>query len=82
MANLSPQRLKIEIGQHYYTFVGKAPLTEMKATAKLLNQQLLQVKRLLPTANRREILVLLAFNALSNQLRLQNQVDHLKKDQN
>ncbi|XIF20394.1 MAG: cell division protein ZapA [Acetilactobacillus jinshanensis] len=74
MSNDKQQRLKVKLNGHVYTFVGRSSLSNMKATAHLLQQQLQQIKRLSPRVSNENAAILLAYNAISNQLKLQDQL--------
>lgn len=74
-----PERLKVKLNGHVYNFVGRSSLTNMKATAHLLKQQLQQIKRLSPDLSDENASILLAYNAISNQLKLQDKLDQLKR---
>lgn len=79
MNNAKQERLKVNLNGHVYTFVGRSSLSNMQATAHLLQQQLQQIKRLSPDVSNENAAILLAYNAISNQLKLQNELDQLKR---
>ena len=79
MSTDKQERLKVELDGHVYNFVGRSSLANMKAAARLLKRQLSQIKRLSPDISDESASVLLAYNAISNQLKLQDRLDHLKR---
>ncbi|QBP18734.1 cell division protein ZapA [Acetilactobacillus jinshanensis] len=80
MSNSKQERLKVTLDGHVYTFVGQSSLRNMKATAQLLQKQLGQIKRLSPRISDQDASILLAYNAISNQLKLQDQLDRMRKN--
>ncbi|MEX0380196.1 cell division protein ZapA [Leuconostoc sp. MS02] len=61
-----------------YTISGQASLPHFKATETLFNKQLLQIKTVAPNLTQGDQAVLLTFNALSDQLYKQAEIDALE----
>lgn len=72
------RRFKAEINGHTYTIVGNRSEAHMRAVTKLMNEQLNQLKQLAPTMSEEEAAVLMAFNAISDQLEKAEAYDRLK----
>jgi len=70
------RRFKAVIAGKSYTIVGPGSQAHFETVTQLLNEQLTQIHRLDPKLSREEAAMLLAFNALSDQV---NQLAH---DQN
>jgi len=68
-------RFKAVIAGKTYTIVGQATDEHMKAVAQLLNQEYDQLKKLSPDISKEDAAVLMAFNAISNQLKLADSAD-------
>lgn len=75
--NESNQRFKAVIGKKDYTFVGKSSAEHMKTVTELMNRQLVQLKEMAPDINDEDAAILLAFNAFSEQLKLQDKINEL-----
>ncbi|GAA6237535.1 cell division protein ZapA [Apilactobacillus micheneri] len=73
------QRFKAKIDNKTYTFVGKSSVEHMKTVTELMNEQLNQLKELSPDIDKADAAILLAFNAFSEQVKLQNKVNQLEK---
>ncbi|UQS86786.1 cell division protein ZapA [Nicoliella spurrieriana] len=74
------KRFKAKIGNRTYTFVGKSSMEHMHAVTDLMNKQLSQLNQLSASVSYEDAMVLLAFNAISDQLKLQGELDELKTD--
>ncbi|WP_024746982.1 cell division protein ZapA [Levilactobacillus namurensis] len=69
-------RFKAKIAGKTYTIVGKATDAHMRAVTQVLNEQYDQLKNQLPASvTKEDAAVLMAFNAISDQLKLQAQLD-------
>lgn len=62
-----------------YTISGQASLPHFKATETLLNKQMTQIKTVAPKLSPIDQAMLLTFNALSDQLYKQAEVDDLQQ---
>lgn len=69
------QRFKAQIGNKNYTFVGKSSTDHMRTVTRLMNDRLAQLKELSPNITDEDAAVLLAFNAFSEQLKLQEKLN-------
>ncbi|GLB46686.1 cell division protein ZapA [Philodulcilactobacillus myokoensis] len=69
------QRFKVTIDGHDYNLVGNSSSEHIKTVTELLNQQIKQIKQISPKLDDQTISVLLAFNAISDQLKLQAKLD-------
>ncbi|WP_054658320.1 cell division protein ZapA [Apilactobacillus ozensis] len=65
------QRFKAKIGNKNYTFVGKSSFEHMKTVTDLMNDQLNKIKELSPSIDNDDAAILLAFNAISDQVKMQ-----------
>lgn len=63
------RRYKAEIAGKTYTIIGPGTPAHFAAVTALLNQQLDQLHRLAPTLTTEDAAVLLAFNAVSDQVK-------------
>jgi cell division protein ZapA len=68
-------RVRGQILDKEYTISAEETQAHLKATFELANQQLTQLKTLRPQASTEELAILLALNALSDQLKMQAKVD-------
>ena len=75
------RRFKAVIGDKAYTIIGPGSEQHFLTVTKLLNERLDQVKKLAPDLTAEEQAILVAFNAVSDQVKLlAAQQDH--SDQN
>ncbi|AKP63642.1 hypothetical protein FC99_GL000431 [Levilactobacillus koreensis JCM 16448] len=63
-------RFKAMIAGKSYTIVGQATDEHMRAVTDVLNEQLTQLKKLAPNMSKEDAAILMAFNAVSDQLKL------------
>lgn len=73
------RRFKAVIDGKNYTIVGNRTEAHMQAVSDLMNKQLAQLKKLAPDMSREEASILLAFNAISDQLERAEADDQAKK---
>lgn len=62
------KRLKAKIGGKEYTVIGKYPEEHLKTVFRLVNKQLDELQKLAPHLSKEDRAVLLAVNAVSDQL--------------
>lgn len=62
------RRYKAVVDGKTYTIVGNRSEGHMKAVTDIMNEQLEQIKKLAPQTSKEEAAILLAFNAISDQL--------------
>ena len=74
----STRRFKVEIEGQTYTIVGKSSPEHMQAVIKLVEDQLTTLKEMMPSLNQEKAAVLLAINAVSDQLKKQAELEELK----
>ncbi|MEJ6400419.1 cell division protein ZapA [Nicoliella lavandulae] len=74
------KRFKAKIGNRTYTFVGRSSMEHMHAVTDLMNKQLNQLNQLSSSISYEDAMVLLAFNAISDQLKMQGKLDQIEKD--
>ncbi|KRN18428.1 cell division protein ZapA [Secundilactobacillus similis] len=79
--NPQRRRFKAVVDGQTYTIVGSRSEAHMRAVTTLMNQQLNQLKQLAPSMTKEEAAILLAFNAISDQLEKATQLDRLQKAQ-
>ncbi|CAM2798923.1 cell division protein ZapA [Fructilactobacillus fructivorans] len=70
-------RFKTKIGGKEYTFIGDASDEHMETTARILNNQLAQLKNLSKGVSNEDAAILIAFNAISDQLKKQLELDKI-----
>jgi len=63
-------RFKAVIAGKTYTIVGQATDEHMRAVTTVLNEQYSQLKKLSPNMSKEDAAILMAFNAVSDQLKL------------
>lgn len=73
------RRFKAVIDGQTYTIVGNKSEAHMRAVTSIMNQQLTQLKKLAPDMTKEEAAVLIAFNAISDQLQKTAAYDQLKQ---
>ena len=64
------RRFKAVIGDKAYTIIGPGSEQHFLTVTKLLNERLDQVKKLVPDLTAEEQAILVAFNAVSDQVKL------------
>ncbi|WP_428958669.1 cell division protein ZapA [Levilactobacillus brevis] len=63
-------RFKAVIAGKAYTIVGQATDEHMRAVTEVLNEQFTQLKQLSPNMSKEDAAILMAFNAVSDQLKM------------
>lgn len=63
-------RFKAVIAGKTYTIVGQATDEHMRAVTEVLNEQFTQLKQLSPNMSKEDAAILMAFNAVSDQLKM------------
>jgi cell division protein ZapA len=63
------RRYKAAIAGKHYTLIGPGSTQEFDAVTKMLNEQLDQINRLQPDISAEDAAILLAFNALADQVK-------------
>ncbi|MFB9770150.1 cell division protein ZapA [Lactiplantibacillus modestisalitolerans] len=76
----SKRRFKAEIDGQTYTIIGTASDRHMQTVTRMMNEQIEQLKQLAPTLSDREIAILLAFNAISDQVDKQAELLKMQPD--
>lgn len=74
-------RFKATIAGKSYTIVGQATDDHMQAVTTLLNEQFKQLKQVSPEMSKEDAAVLMAFNAISDQLKLTAKLEAQSPDQ-
>ncbi|WP_155286422.1 cell division protein ZapA [Lacticaseibacillus zhaodongensis] len=62
------RRYKANIGGKNYTLIGRGSTAKFAAATQIVNDQLDQIKRLAPKISTEDAAVLLAFNAIAEQV--------------
>ncbi|OJG18945.1 cell division protein ZapA [Enterococcus canis] len=75
------KRYKAVIANHTYTIIGNESKHHMDMVTKLVNEQLTEIKKMSPQTSDEDAAILLAVNALSDQLKKQEQVLRLEKEE-
>lgn len=73
------KRYKAIIDQQAYTIIGRESKQHMDMVTKLVNDQLQELKQLSPQLDTEQAAILLSVNALSDQLKKQEQLLKLEK---
>lgn len=75
------RRFKVKIDGEEFTIIGKSTPEHMDAVMEVANQELATIKQLMPTLSEKKAALLLAINAVSDQLEKQEELDRLKNKQ-
>lgn len=73
-------RYKAVIADQTYTIIGQESKQHMDLVTKLVNEQLAEIKHISPQTNDEQVSVLLAINAISDQLKKQEKVLNLEQE--
>ncbi|MGX7148702.1 cell division protein ZapA [Enterococcus ureasiticus] len=73
-------RYKAVIADRTYTIIGQESKQHMDLVTKLVNEQLAEIKHISPQTNDEQASVLLAINAISDQLKKQEKVLNLEQE--
>lgn len=76
------RRYRAKLGDREFTIVGNSSIEHMVAVSKVLNDKLDQIQKLAPKLNRQDQALLLAFNAISDQLKMQLELEELTAPDN
>lgn len=71
------RRFKVEIDGQTYTVIGKHSPEHMKAVVDTVEEQLNQIKEMMPSLSKEKAVILIALNAVSDQLEKQAQLNQL-----
>ena len=71
------RRFKVEIDGQTYTVIGKHSPEHMKAVVDTVEEQLNQIKDMMPSLSKEKAAILIALNAVSDQLEKQAQLNQL-----
>ncbi len=74
------RRFKTTIGGKKYILVGKGSDEHLQSVSDLLNEQLTQLRQTIPEASDEQRAILVAFNAISKQFELADQLTQRSKD--
>ena len=72
---MGKKRFKIEIGGKEYIIIGEGSQERMNAVVQLANEKLEKIKEQIPDIRDEKATTLLAINAFSEQLELQEELD-------
>ncbi|MTD38793.1 cell division protein ZapA [Erwinia sp. CPCC 100877] len=78
--NQEKTRYKAVIADHSYTIIGQETKQHMDLVTKLVNEQLAEIKHISPQTDDEQASVLLAINAISDQLKKQEKVLKLEQE--
>lgn len=73
-------RYKAMIANHTYTIIGQETKKHMDLVTRIVNEQLAEIKHISPQTNTEQASVLLAVNAVSDQLKKQEEVLKLRQE--
>lgn len=79
MSSNEKTRYKAVIADHTYTIIGQESKQHMDLVTKIVNEQLAEIKHIAPQTDDEQASVLLAINAISDQLKKQEQVLKLEQ---
>ncbi|MCP0885986.1 cell division protein ZapA [Ligilactobacillus sp. WILCCON 0076] len=74
------RRFKVKIDGQVYTVIGQHTPEHMKAVVDTVQKQLDEIKELMPSLSREKAAILIALNAVSDQLEKQAQLEYLQAD--
>ncbi|GAK48031.1 stimulator of FtsZ polymerization and component of cell-division Z-ring [Secundilactobacillus oryzae JCM 18671] len=74
------RRFKAVIGGKTYTIVGSRSEAHMQAVTEQMNRELSQLNELAPRMSKEDAAILLAFNAISDQLIATQKLNELKSN--
>lgn len=77
---LEKKRYKAVIDNKSYTIIGHESKTHMDLVTRLVNEQLAEIRRMSPSSDAEEAAILLAINAVSDQLNKQAQIIKMEKE--
>lgn len=72
---MGKKRFKIEIGSKEHIIIGEGSQERMNAVVQLANEKLEKIKEQIPDISDEKAMTLLAINAFSEQLELQEELD-------
>ncbi|HHQ2494913.1 TPA: cell division protein ZapA [Enterococcus faecium] len=73
-------RYKAVIANQTYTIIGRETKHHMDIVTKLINEQLAELKQLSPQMDNEQVAILMAVNALSDQLKKQERILELEEE--
>ncbi|AIM24926.1 cell division protein ZapA [Melissococcus plutonius] len=79
MATKEKNRYKALIADNTYTIIGKETKQHMDCVIKLVNEQLIEIKHMSSQINDEQASILLAINAVSDQLKKQEKIIELEQ---
>ncbi|KRL97495.1 cell division protein ZapA [Liquorilactobacillus satsumensis] len=74
------RRFKAHIAGEDYIIIGDSSTQHMETVVKLVEQQFKEIKQLMPGLSKERAAVLLAINAVSDQIYKQEELDRLKSE--
>lgn len=74
------RRFKVVINGKSYIIIGDATDAHIQAVTQLVNEQLKQIKSLVPNLDDEQAAILLAINTVSDQLKQQATIEQLEKE--
>ncbi|KRL05000.1 cell division protein ZapA [Liquorilactobacillus oeni] len=76
------RRFKAHIAGEDYIIIGDSSTQHMEIVVKLVEQQFKEINQLMPGLSKERAAVLLAINAVSDQIYKQEELDRLKDEKN
>ena len=73
------RRFKVQIDGEEFTIIGKSTPEHMNAVMEVANQELATIKKMMPSLSEKKAALLLAINAVSDQLEKQEELDKLQQ---
>ena len=74
------RRFKVQIDNQTYTIIGTSSPEHMNAVVEIVEKQLHEIQNLMPELSKEKAAILLALNAVSDQLYKQEKLDQLLEE--
>lgn len=76
---MAQNRYKAKVGDQTYTIIGKESKQHMDIVIKVVNEQLTEIRQLSEDIDQEQAAILLAINAISDQVKKQTEIIKLQK---
>ena len=74
------RRFKANLVGNEYTIIGNASLGHLRSVTRLVNEQFSQIQLIAPDLSKEDQAMLLVFNAISDQLSKQEELENLQRE--
>lgn len=75
-------RYRAKLGDREFTIIGNSSIEHMASVSKIVNHKLDQIQKMAPKLSRQDQALLLAFNSVSDQLKMELELEELTKPDN